>query len=282
MAKSLPFTPQRIVVGLAAFAWVVLAIVAPWQSYGDSHSTAFAVVLAVWGWLCWTSVFIGFLVPSPITLTITRCITPLAIVVSLVATAPLAIFASIVVFIICSSALFVDAFVQGGAYGDEKRFSLRTPVPHMAPAALVWALLCGSLIGGSLFIAAQNYIVGVPLLVAGIVLVRIVPKRLHRLARRWLVLVPAGLVVHDHMVLAETHMTSKNGIASLRVVTENGEAADFTGGVLGPRLSVEMKEADKVVLSKITAKTLGTTEALHVKTFVIAPRRIHVAMAALS
>ncbi|MEY4252468.1 MAG: hypothetical protein RL691_1349, partial [Actinomycetota bacterium] len=73
MAKSLPFTPQRVVVGLAAFAWVVLAIVAPWQSYGDSHSTAVAVVLAVWGWLCWTSVFIGFLVPSPITLTITRC-----------------------------------------------------------------------------------------------------------------------------------------------------------------------------------------------------------------
>jgi hypothetical protein len=69
---------------------------------------------------------------------------------------------------------------------------------------------------------------------------------------------------------------------SLRVVNENGEAADFTGGVLGPRLSVEMKEADKVVLSKITAKTLGTTEALHVKTFVIAPRRLHVAMAALS
>lgn len=282
MAKSFPFSPQRLIVGLAGFVWVVLAVVAPWQSLGESHSSPVAIVLAVWGWSCWTTVLVGFLVPSPISLTLTRSITPLAILISLIATSPLAVFASIVAFILCSSAQVVDAFVQGGAYGDEKRFALRTPVPYMAPAVLAWALLTGSLIAGSLFLAAQNWIVGGPLLLLGIALARFVPNRLHRLARRWLVKVPAGIVVHDHMVLGETFMTSRHGITSMNLIKENGEAADLTGGVLGDRISVELKEADKIILSAITAKTLGTTEALHVKTFVIAPRRLTAAFAAMS
>jgi 2-keto-4-pentenoate hydratase len=89
-------------------------------------------------------------------------------------------------------------------------------------------------------------------------------------------------VVHDHLVLAETMMTPKANVISTKVVDAVADSADLTGGVLGSRLSIEMKEADKVVLSAITAKTLKTTEALHVKTFSIAPRRVHAALAAIT
>jgi hypothetical protein len=198
-----------------------------------------------------------------------------------VAASPAGIFGALAAFIITWSALFADVMVQGSAYGEETRFALRTPVPYWAPTVVAWSLLTGSLLGGSLLIAAEAYFVGAPLLIVGVVLARTVPKRLHRLSRRWLVIVPAGVVVHDHLVLAETMMSMRSKILSINKVAESGETADFTGGVAGPRIAVHLKESDKVALSKITAKTLGTVNALHVKAFSFAPRRIDAALAAI-
>ena len=96
-----------------------------------------------------------------------------------------------------------------------------------------------------------------------------------------MVIVPAGIVIHDHLVLAETVMSPRSKIAALAVVSEAGESADFTGGVAGARIAVQLREADKIVLSRITAKILGTTEALHVTTFSVAPRRLQAALAAI-
>jgi hypothetical protein len=197
-----------------------------------------------------------------------------------VAASPAGVFGSLVALIISWSALFGDVMVQGSAYGEETRFTLRTPVPYWAPSVLAWALLSGGLIGGTLMVAAENYVVGAPALLVGLLLTITVPRRLHRLSRRWLVIVPAGIVVHDHLVLAETQMSMRSKILSITKVNESGETADFTGGILGPRIAVHLKEADKVVLSKITAKTLGTIDALHVKAFSFAPRRLDVALAA--
>jgi hypothetical protein len=89
-------------------------------------------------------------------------------------------------------------------------------------------------------------------------------------------------VVHDHLVLHETIMAHTEKILSVTRASEVGEAADLTGGVIGDRLTIALTEADKVVLSAITAKTLGTTEALHVKMFCIAPRRLAAALSAIT
>jgi hypothetical protein len=96
------------------------------------------------------------------------------------------------------------------------------------------------------------------------------------------VIVPAGIVVHDHMVLGETMMVLRKNIKTTSVITQAGETADFTGGVAGNRIAIEMLESDKVVLSEITAKTLGTTIALHVTGFSFAPRRLAAALAAIT
>jgi hypothetical protein len=235
----------------------------------------------VWGWLFFLAVAIGALVPSPLSLTITKCITPVMVLCAFIAASPVGIFGALATFIISWSALFADVMVQGSAYGEETRFALRTPVPYWAPTVVAWSLLSGSLIGGSLLTAAEAYFVGIPLLAVGVALAYTVPRRLHRLSRRWLVIVPAGVVVHDHLVLAETMMSMRSKILSISKVAASGEAADFTGGVTGPRIAVQLKEADKVVLSNITAKTLGTVNALHVKAFSFAPRRLDAALAAI-
>jgi hypothetical protein len=267
--------------GISVAAWVMVGYASPWQVLADDSSTATSIALLAWGWALWVLTAIELLVPSPISLTTVRCVAPLAVIASFAAVSPLSIFASVVALIIVFSPLFADVMVQGGAYGEEKRFALRTPVPQMAPTVVAWAVLSFALIGGSLLVTQQQYITGVPLVIIGIVLATRVPKMLHRHARRWLVVVPAGIVIHDHLVLAETVMSPRSKIASLTVVADAGESADFTGGVAGSRLAVQLREADKIVLSRITAKILKTTEALHVTTFSVAPRRLAAALAAI-
>ena len=263
-------------------AWVALALSSPWQTIADDASRSVAWVVLTWGWFLWTGVGASLLVPSPISLTIMRTVVPLSVVVSVVASQPLAVFCSVVALIVCMSPVFVDAMVQGGAYGDETRFALRTPLPYVVPAVVAWLLYTAALIGGSLFLAARQYIFGAVLVAIGILLSRTIPRRLHRLARRWLVLVPVGIVVHDHLVLHETIMAHSGKILSVTRTSDVGEAADLTGGVVGDRITIALTEADKVVLSAITAKALGTTEALHVKMFCIAPRRLNAALSAIT
>ena len=282
MEKLPPLRPERILVAVVLLAWVLLALASPWQIIADDASRSVAWVVLSWGWFLWTGVGASLLVPSPISLTIVRIVVPLSVVVSVVASQPLAVFCSVVALIVCASPIFVDVMVQGGAYGDETRFALRTPIPYVAPAVIAWMLYTTSLIGGSLLLAAQQYVVGAILVAIGILLSRTIPQRLHRLARRWLVLVPVGIVVHDHLVLHETIMAPSGKIQSVTRTSRVGEAADLTGGVIGDRITIALQEADKVVLSAITAKALGTTEALHVKMFCIAPRRLNVALSAIT
>lgn len=274
--------PQRVLAYVVMVAWVTTALASPWQTIANDASRSVSWVLLTWGWLLWTSVGASLLVPSPTSLTIIRIVVPLSVVASVISEQPLAVFSSVVALILCASPAFVDAMVQGGAYGDETRFALRTPLPYVVPAVIAWMLYTASLLGGTLLLAAGQYIFGAVLAAIGILLTRTIPRRLHRLARRWLVLVPVGIVVHDHLVLHETIMAPTQKILSVARTSDVGEAADLTGGVFGERITIALTEADKVILSKITAKALGTTEALHVKMFCIAPRRLTAALSAIT
>ena len=282
MASGRFVTPSRVIVAVTAVAWVALALASPWTTLANDHPGSFAVTVSVWGWMLWIAVMIALLVPSPVSLTTVRCCTPIAVVSGLAVVSPPAVFASIVALMLGFSSLFADVMVQGGAYGEEQRFALKTPVPSMLPTVIAWGVLVFSLVGGSLFVGAGRYALGGPLLAVGLVLATRVPRLLHRHSRRWLVIVPAGIVVHDHYVLAETFMSPRSKVEHVVVVNEAGETADFTGGVAGRRLAVSLREADKIVLSPITAKILKTSAALHVKSFSIAPRRIAAARAALT
>jgi hypothetical protein len=282
MAFPSRLSPGARLVAITLAAWIVLGIFVPWQSLGDDASSPVSIALVVWGWLLWIAVAIALLVPSPISATVVHAISPLAVLCAALDVDAPSLFAALVALIVLHSAVLMDYMVQGGAYGQEQRFALRTPVPFMAPAVLAWVLLVGSVLGATFFLAAQQWWIGTPLFVVGAATLGILPQRLHRLSRRWLVVVPSGVVIHDHLVLAETVMSPRNKISSVALVNEQSDSADFTGGVLGTRLAIELRDPDKIVLSKITARTLGTTEALHVRSFHVAPRRVHAAREALN
>lgn len=281
MSRSPGTSSRTVVTGVALAMWTALAVVAPWQSLAGSRSTAVAVCLSVWGWGLWTLAMIALLVPSSVSLTAVRIITPLAVIASIASTDVVAVFSAVVVAVIVQSSLFCDVMVQGDAYGDELRFSLRTPVPQMAPAVVAWALLVTPLVAGSLGLCSARWLWAAPVTAVGIAALAVIPRRLHRLARRWLVIVPAGVVLHDHVVLGETLMVMRSRVARTSVVDGPDEAADLTGGVMGRRLNIELTDAEKVVLSDITASMLGTTIALHVKEFSCAPRRLDAALSAV-
>lgn len=264
--------PRRALLTLVpgALAWLALAARAPWSDLADDGART---MLAVVGWTLWMTATVAVLVPSAISLTFSRYVAPLAVAAAVAAADPWAAGAAAVTLVVVATSRFADTMVQGGAYGNETRFCLRTPVPYMVPAALVWGAHVGALIAGALLVADGNLPVGVVLLALGAGLSVTVPRRLHRLARRWLVVVPAGIVVHDHVVLAETFMVRRSAVTGVQVTTGPGDAADLTGGVAGARLAISLAAPEKVILSDITARLLKTTGALHVSTFAVAPRR---------
>lgn len=273
-------TVRRLVFVAFGVSWLLLAWRAPWGSVGG-FTEATRVVALTWGWAGWVTVAAGVMVPSPASLTVVRIVAPLAVVCAVADADPLAAAVATVATVVVTSGTFCDAMVQGGAYGDELRFCLRTPVPQLAPAALAWALLVGTTLGGSLAAGERRWLVAGPLLVAGAVFVWRVPVRLHRLSRRWLVLVPAGVVIHDHVVLAETVMVKRHAVAGVAVTRPPTDAFDLTGGTAGPRLEITLRTPEKVIVSDVTARMLGINGAAHVTTCAISPKRTGVAFAVL-
>lgn len=272
---------KRLVFAALGTAWLAMAWRAPWGSVGGFTDLA-EIVAVSWGWLGWIAVAAATLVPSPASLTVARVVAPLAVACAVADADSWAAAAATVAAVAMSSGTFCDAMVQGGAYGDERRFCLRVPVPQLAPAALAWTLLVVSALGGSLTAAEQRWPVAIPLLLLAGLFVWRVPVRLHQLSRRWLVIVPAGVVVHDPIVLAETVMVKRHALAGVVVARRSTDAFDLTGGTADPRLDVTLRTPEKVIVSDVTARILGINGAAHVTTFAIAPKRTGAAFAALS
>jgi hypothetical protein len=231
-------------------------------------------------WLGWIVVLTASLVPTTVSLTVVRLVSPVAVVAAFTsalrhASTP-AIVGAVVVAIaavgLAYSAEFGGVFVQGSAYGDETRFPLRPPGPLVVgPLPIGWALAAATMVSGPLLLATRSFVVGAVLTALGIALAWIFGRRCHRLARRFLVLVPAGIVVHDHLVLADTSMFRKSDVARLGLALDKTEAADLTGKALGNAVEIVLKDFDTVVLAGTPKKPGGT--ALHVLSVLVSPSR---------
>ena len=264
----------------ARAVWLAMALLggAAFSDALSDRSRAVQVVGTAVLWALWAVVALALLVPSTVSLTVTRMIVPGALVVAVVA----AFHADAVEIVLClapaiamcaivAAAELGEAFAQASAYGDERRFVLRPPVAFLLPAVVSWLLWCACVIVGPLAVAAENWLVGVPVTVAAVVLSWFLARRFHRLSRRWLVLVPAGVVIHDHVVLAETAMFLTSAVTSASLALAGTEAADLTGPAAGHAVEVALRDADTVVLAPTRAKPNGT--ALHVRSVLVAPSR---------
>lgn len=286
-------TTSTRLVWILRLSWVALLLASPWH-VAAHHSTPVNVVLIIGGWTLGAIGLLSSIALTPIGLTATRLATvPLIVLVaSQVRHAygdgrdtfaiTVAIIAVAGVTALISSSHISQTMVQASAYGDETRFPLRAPLPYIAPAIVVQLAYTAAIVVGPLLIAARSHVFGVIVTTLAVATSFKVPRRLHQLARRWLVIVPAGVVIHDHLVLAETFMVRRSNLLAATPSDSPGEEADLTGGVIGRRLVMSLNTPDKVVLAPITMRMLGTTEALHVSSFAVAPRRLTTAIAAIT
>jgi hypothetical protein len=269
--------------------WASLPVVAgpTFAAALDDASRPVQLTAAVGLWVGWAVVLLLTLVPTPLSLTLLRMLAPAAPVAALVGFlrvpggwAGLALAASLGAAALAFTAEIGQRFVQGGAYGDEQRFPLRPPGPLvLGPLEILWAATVGALGTGALLLAARVWLAGGLLVLLAAVLALPVLRRFHGLSRRWLVLVPAGIVIHDHLVLTEAALARRAQVRSADLALADSEAADLTGAALGPALELRFATPQPLVLAGTSRARTGT--AIHAAAVLVSPTRPGAALEAV-
>jgi hypothetical protein len=270
-----------VVVWGARAVWLAVAVLggsAIGQALAD-HSRSVQRTGTTLAWIAWGVVAIALVLPSTIGLTVVRTIVPAGVVVAVAAgfggadavDAFVCVGLAVLAAALMASAEFGDVFVQGSAYGHERRFALRPPVGFLVATVVSWCILCASAVAGPMLLAARSWILGVVVTALAVAAGWFFGRRFHLLSRRWLVLVPAGLVVHDQLVLTDTVMLSRATLVSVGLALVDTQAADLTGPSIGHAVEVALVDAITVVLSPTRGKPSGT--ALHLRSMLVAPSR---------
>lgn len=268
--------------------WLAVAVTGAW-SMGDAtqgRSAALRSTIVIAAWLAWGIGIVALVVPSTLGLTAMRMLSALscgAAAVSWVGGArPVAGAAFVVSALICAlfvgSADFGQRCVQTSAYGDEHRFLLRLPAAFLLPVVLAGVLWVAIVLAAPLLLGAGKWTAGTVVAAVGILLTWLLVPRFTALGRRWLVVVPAGFVVHDQVVLAETLMVPRPDVVRIDLALTGTEAADLTGPAAGHAVEFGLRSMATATLAPTKASPRGT--ALHLQSFLVAPTRPGAVLAA--
>ena len=273
-----------LLVRLQPLAWASLVVTAGPAAAEALHSwsTAPRVVAAVILWSVWGVVLLASLAPRPLGLTALRVAAPLTVALALAATP--AAGAAPGLLAVAGTALaaglsFTPAvgyrFVNGAAYGEERRYPLRVPPPLLlGPVPLAAGLLAAGLFGGPLLLADQRWVAGGLALAAAVPLVRAAARSLYALSQRWAVLVPAGIVLKDPLTLVDPVLFPRDRIASLRPLPYPMAPAD---DILDLRLgaaagSLVLELTDEATLFRARGRMRGG-EAVKASRLAFSPRQ---------
>jgi hypothetical protein len=262
-------------------SWLVVGACGVW-SIGDAvddRSAALRATVTIAAWLLWGAGIVALVVPSTLGLTAMRMVTTLscgAAAISWIggaAPAPGGAFltATLICGVLVGGAGFGQHCVQASAYGDERRFLLRPPAAFLLPVAVAGLLWAAATLTAPLLLATGQWIAGVPAAIVAGLLTWLLLPRFNTLSRRWLVLVPAGVVVHDQVVLAETLMVPRPDVDRVGLALAGTEAADLTGPAAGHAVEVALREMATALLAPTKAAPRGS--AIHARSFIIAPTR---------
>ncbi|MBA3655537.1 MAG: hypothetical protein H0W70_15245, partial [Actinobacteria bacterium] len=247
---------ERLIVWTGRAAWALLPLAAGPALAGaiEAWSAAPRLSVAVALWATWAVGLVACLVPHPAALTTWRVLAPGAVVVVVGAavgdrpsamTTAIAAFVALVAGGAALSPATASVFVNGPAYPNERRYPLRPPgVVLVGPAALAWLAVLGGPTAAMLLLATRRWVAGGIAAVAGAAIAAIAGRALHGLSRRWLVFVPAGIVVHDPFTLADPVLFQKAVIDRLGPAPAEGdiERVDLTAGALGLALELRLRQ----------------------------------------
>jgi len=262
---------------LLRIVWVVLPVTA-----GDeiaaalrTWSTGPRLTAAVLLWVLWALVLGALLVPRPVAMTIVRIGAPLALIVTAIAagsTAPSALSRAAAVLgplLACVLGLrgeYPRICAQGAAYGDEERFPLKVP-PGIAFAMLPLAIVVigGGIAIGPLLLADRQWVAGAVAIALGWPAAFFATRLVHQLARRWIVLVPAGVVVADPLTLTDPVLFVRDRIQGLGPADPTQRPPDGAldlrlGAAFGSCVLLLHEETD--VMRRVRGQGVGTRAGL--------------------
>ena len=264
--------------------WLAIAVLP--QSLSASKGASGASTVDFWlAWGIWVIVALAILVPHPLSLVTVRLLAPLlalhtgATVLeesTLRWSTVLALLLMVAVSATAFSARYGSVHAQAAAYGHERRHLLRPPMAVLAPLALVWLVVAAL---GAVAMRGEQLAVSLSATALFIALAVFMLRRALVLSRRWLVFVPAGIAVHDPLLLRDTFMVRKHDLRALRDAASNTEALDVTGTTWGTPLELVLSHPHDVSLSSFGARLTGTLDRLHVTALLVAPSRPHIALA---
>jgi hypothetical protein len=212
----------------ARLVWIVMPLTAgPAASHALDHWAAPPRAVAIaFLWLAWGAGLVALLAPRPSALTAVRVIAPAFVVLAVAAAvaddASTAAALGAVVGTAAAAAAVADpavalASANGIAYGDERRHPLRTPPAlYLAPLPVARALAAAGPVVGPLLLADGEVVRGIVALAVGAPLAVLALRSLQVLAHRWLVVVPAGLVVADPMTLSDPVLATRRQLRAVR------------------------------------------------------------------
>lgn len=231
--------------------WLLLPV-----TLGDLVATAASttdsgVAIAALAWAVFAAGCFSSFVMLPPALTLLRVLAPLPLLAGAVAAATvtpdalgwigMATAASVLVAAL--SAEVGGDFLNGSAYGDEQRVGLRIPAPLLlGPVEVVWVLTALPIPTAVVLAADHRPLPAVLVGVVGVACSVVGLRVLHRLARRCLVLVPAGITIVDDLALAEPILLRRDAIVRLGPAPADTAALDLTGGAGGLILQVDLSE----------------------------------------
>lgn len=257
--------------GAAVAAWL---LVAAGSLYADALASAsagagFRSAVSAGLWVVFAAVLAAMVLPGPLALTAARVAAPANLAASVWALAVIddrswlghgvALAAAAVAAAAVLHPAFGDAVTDASSYGAERRFLLRAPGPVLLTlVAPMWLLTCAGAAAGPLLLADRHWPAGAAATLIGWPAALLAGRALHRLARRWLVFVPAGLVVHDHLTLAQPVLLTRSEIASVGPAPANAAgAADLTAAAPEDTDAAAEPADTKPAAADLTAAALG-------------------------
>jgi hypothetical protein len=173
------------------------------------------------------------------------------------------IAATLAAVVLASDPSMAEWTANGTAYADEHRYPLRVPPAlFLGPLPLARVAVVAGVVSGPLLLGAGEMVWGIVAVVVGLPIAALAANALHRLSRRWLVVVPAGVVVVDGMSLVDNVLFTRDHVEILRAVPldePTGDAFDLRmGATMGSVLMVfdEPAELTRVARARRGGETV--------------------------
>jgi len=242
-------------------AWLALPFTA--ENMFDnalSASTRSVQITATIGlWFLWALGLLMSLVPLSSLLTPFRVLAAMNVVIVIwgAIESPASLLG--IVTLCLSGCFFVLAFtpqvgfwhVNGSSYGDEVRIPLKPPgAMLLGPIPISSSGIVVTLISTPVLLADKQWLAGCLIAGFGGVCSFVAFRSLHALTQRWLVFVPAGVVIHDPLLLGDPFLVKRNGIRSIHLALVGSDAEDLTMSSLGHAIEVELHQEAEIAVRK--------------------------------